>query len=282
MNKPGRQSKDFNEILNIQTTLNVTNEKWDSIFHNWDNPLECNSNKRPTGCTICNELKKGNVVINNNKKYTANILIVGDIHKRLDIIHKLMNKYDCPIISTGDLDLNLSDKIDKLPYPLYIIKGNHDIYNISDIQTLTKYNIIYPGNDFLLNNKILIFGGIYSSKKTYQLSSTLEGKNKRFFTIEDIEKILNNNRGKQPNILITHQAIANILPLNEKIKVEEGCELLNKLVDTFKPFYYIHGHHHITYNNMYGKIKCFGLSNLNLDPKAYVIYNLLTNEIYNN
>ena len=53
-----RQSKDFKEILNIQTDMLTTQEKWDAIFHNWEIPEKCAGRKRPTGCSICDKLIK--------------------------------------------------------------------------------------------------------------------------------------------------------------------------------------------------------------------------------
>ncbi|HNW88132.1 MAG TPA: hypothetical protein PKN48_00585 [Bacteroidales bacterium] len=57
-----RESKDFNEIKNIQTDLDVTQEKWDTIFHNWDNPDECQQKLRPEGCSICERLSLGEII----------------------------------------------------------------------------------------------------------------------------------------------------------------------------------------------------------------------------
>lgn len=53
-----RQSKDFNEIWNIQTECNVSDEQWDRIFHNYEHPELCNQDKKPRGCTICDQLRK--------------------------------------------------------------------------------------------------------------------------------------------------------------------------------------------------------------------------------
>jgi len=53
-----RQSIDFNDIWNIQSDMNVTNEDWDQIFHNWDDPDNCAGNKRPIGCSVCRQLEK--------------------------------------------------------------------------------------------------------------------------------------------------------------------------------------------------------------------------------
>lgn len=48
-----RQSKDFKEIWNIQTEMNVEDLKWDKIFHNWDDPENCTQRKLGKGCIIC-------------------------------------------------------------------------------------------------------------------------------------------------------------------------------------------------------------------------------------
>lgn len=64
-----RQSKDFKEIVNLQTDMNTTNEKWDKIFHNWDNPIECNGRKKIPKCSICEKLDNGETVMHNNREY---------------------------------------------------------------------------------------------------------------------------------------------------------------------------------------------------------------------
>lgn len=52
-----RQSKDFKEVWNIQTDMNIDNLKWGKIFHNWDNPDQCSQKKR--GCAICDMIGRG-------------------------------------------------------------------------------------------------------------------------------------------------------------------------------------------------------------------------------
>ena len=78
--KPTRaQSKDFNEIWNIQSEMNVSYEEWDEIFHNWDNPMECEGRKRPTGCVICELIEKKGFVIRktNGERYDDKGKITG-------------------------------------------------------------------------------------------------------------------------------------------------------------------------------------------------------------
>lgn len=66
------QSKDFNEIVNTHTSLNIAPEEWDRTFHKWDDPMECSGRKRTGGCTICKKLDKGETVVRkeDNKSFT--------------------------------------------------------------------------------------------------------------------------------------------------------------------------------------------------------------------
>lgn len=48
-----RQSKDIYDIWNVQTDMEISKEKWDSIFHNYDDPEKCCARNRPEGCSIC-------------------------------------------------------------------------------------------------------------------------------------------------------------------------------------------------------------------------------------
>lgn len=57
-----RQSKDFKEVINIQTDMNIDDLKWDKIFHNWDNYNECNQRKLGKGCIICKMIDNGESV----------------------------------------------------------------------------------------------------------------------------------------------------------------------------------------------------------------------------
>ncbi len=54
--KAGAQSKDFNEIRNTHTDMKVSQEEWDRIWHNYENPENCSGRKRVLGCTICDQL----------------------------------------------------------------------------------------------------------------------------------------------------------------------------------------------------------------------------------
>lgn len=57
-----RQSKDFNDITNLQSDMSVADLKWDKIFHKWDDPENCTQKKLIKGCLICNLIEKGESV----------------------------------------------------------------------------------------------------------------------------------------------------------------------------------------------------------------------------
>lgn len=56
MDETNTQSKDFNEIRNTQSKMEVSTKEWDRQFHNYENPEKCAGRKRVTGCTICDQL----------------------------------------------------------------------------------------------------------------------------------------------------------------------------------------------------------------------------------
>ena len=57
-----RQSKDFKEIVNIQTDMDIDDLKWDRTFHNWKEPENCSGRKRVKGCIICEMIDNGESV----------------------------------------------------------------------------------------------------------------------------------------------------------------------------------------------------------------------------
>lgn len=52
-----RQSKDFKEIWSTQSEMNVADDDWDQMFHNWDNPKECKQNRVHHKCSVCEHLR---------------------------------------------------------------------------------------------------------------------------------------------------------------------------------------------------------------------------------
>lgn len=313
-----RQSKDFGDISNIQTDVNIDSEKWDKIFHNWDHPEKCAGKQKPQGCKICDKLMNMEYVVNNNTIYNTTILIVGDIHGQLNRVKELAEQFKInTVISTGDLEIytsleeissdkkavkNRSDNLLKnytsinknilqpLSFKLFCVKGNHDVYSTESIKQLETYNIFYPENGksgglITVNGaNILVFGGIFSKNNFNAYPEELEDTKKKYFTQNEINSILEKMNNTNIDLLITHQVAENIIENTGHIKHEEGNKNLNVLLDNLNPNIYIHGHHHITYKKNYINsnnkiINVFGLGNLSSNPNSYILYETLSKKV---
>jgi len=300
--KKNRQSTDFKEIWNIQTDLNVTQDAWDNIFHTWEDATKCPGNHRTTGCVICEQLKtKGYVIRKNGNIYSSNLLIVGDIHSNYAGLQKIINsRIDLTaVISVGDLALwkNENDAMtDKKAYyktktqinnfiknpvkfkiPIYMIKGNHDDFDNMYSDWFKSLNIHYIRQADILsigNLRIGCLGGIYSPVKYTLDSKNFVKREKRFYTLSEIEALKNTDI----DILITHQAAADVLEKKDFMK-DEGSKYLQDLFNNLNPRYYIHGHHHINYKKVYNKTTIYGLGNFCKNENSYIIINTLTKEV---
>ena len=59
-----RQSKDFNEIWNVQSEMNVSEDDWDQMFHDWEGgPDTCNQNRQYKQCAVCKKLLENGYAI---------------------------------------------------------------------------------------------------------------------------------------------------------------------------------------------------------------------------
>ena len=69
-----RQSVDFNDICNLQTSMDIDHDQWDELFHNWDDPKKCTGKSRVVGCVICDILEKNGKVTRkaDGKVFTMN------------------------------------------------------------------------------------------------------------------------------------------------------------------------------------------------------------------
>ena len=144
-----------------------------------------------------------------------------------------------------------TDKIPRFKVPVYFMGGVHDDYNI-DVDYLATKNIHFSPRSALLGHidsavQISCLGGIRSAIKINRDPKTLIGKDRRFFTLEDIENIRKTHDQVPIDILVTHQAAMGCLPIRHNVKREEGSRELRMLLDYIKPRYYIHGHHHHNY-----------------------------------
>jgi len=310
MERPHRQSQDFGEIWNIQTDMETTQEKWDSIFHNRKEPWKCSGRKKVTGCKECKEIEHTGI---DSKGNSFIVPIIGDLHANLEgleTLYKNNNFYKAiivgdlclyPTIESAKLDTKSYSKnkiaIEKLIQKIknkqltalsletVSLLGNHDNFPDLNNDLFNKLNITYIKNGTLLeigNLTIATLGGIYSPVKFNWNTSKLKEYNKRFYTREDIENLLTaiDSLNKNIDILITHEAAEGVLPTLPS-KTDEGKKVLSDLLFEVNPKYYIHGHHHKQYEKHLFKknkydIEVIGLGNFGTNSNAFVKFNALT------
>lgn len=231
-----------------------------------------------------------------------NLLIIGDVHCNLKALYSLISKYQdkvCAAIQVGDFGLyhsedsigsdkkilkkhnqfRLAEKIisklqsktlDPLPIPLYYIKGNHDDFDNLDSVELRRLNIHYlpQGSITEINGRLVgAMGGIFSPKRRTLDASNFTGREKRFYTLTEIDDLLADYRSDAVEILVTHQAADGVLPE----KCAEGTKDFVPLLKMRKLRYYLHGHHHISYEENVDGIQCIGLGNFGSNQKSYKI-----------
>jgi len=215
------------------------------------------------------------------------LLIVGDVHTDLKGLHKLvcdLHKTDKikAVLQVGDFELYQSDTAikqeekylvklqkeraakrlknsilgetaPKFPIPIFYIKGNHEDFDNLGSKYLSRINIHYipQGHITRVAGHIVAgIGGIHSSVKKYLQSNELEGYDRRFYTIEDVQNLTKNPLSDEVEILITHQAASGIIPSDlpgKRHSWEEGTKDFEKLLNLPKLRHYIHGHHHVNY-----------------------------------
>lgn len=147
------------------------------------------------------------------------------------------------------IELYENDKIKKFDVPVYFIKGIHDDYDI-DEGYLKHKNMFFIKEGTVISVddiNIACLGGIYSKLKITRKPKRLYGKDRRFFTNDEIEALQQEAEKSKIDVLFTCQAATGCLPIRHNVKQEEGSRELRRLLDSIKPRYYIHGHHHHNY-----------------------------------
>lgn len=205
------------------------------------------------------------------------LAIVGDIHSNVNLLNKLVKErpYIQNIIQVGDMGIYFSpEKVDKksiytekilkekpeMDRTTYFIKGSHEHFNMLKNPFLKKKNFYYieQGKIETINNlKIAFLGGIYSPTKSNE---------KKFYTEQEVNKLKNNSRGQIIDILITHEGPKGLV---KKPNSDEGSHIILDLLQTIRPKYHIHGHHHWNYKTRYRSTKVIGLGNFNKNNQSF-------------
>jgi Icc-related predicted phosphoesterase len=287
--------------------MEVSTKKWNSIFHNRVEPWNCNDRKRPAGCQECSLIEQTGKDSKNNSFILS---VVGDVHADITSLLEHSKSELYSILTVGDVQMYTSQAealIDKVGYlknkvsidnflttidnkqisrfsvPVNSILGNHDNFvNLqSPIYNSMNFSYLKNGTIFKVGSLTIgILGGVFSPKNFQTPISAQLATRKKYFLEEEIMNLIKAASGQQIDILVTHQAPLGVLPKLPS-NVDEGNGHLTTLLETLKPKYLIHGHHHRDYRSEYNGTKIIGLGNFSKNKNSFINFNILTGDVIN-
>lgn len=141
-----RQSQDFGEIWNVQTNLNVTEQRYQEIFHNWKNPSECKQNRPGSPCWVCSELKSVGKV----KDSSVKILVIKNLSEIKELISNDLFK---AIIYIGLEEKNQLEK--EINIPIHSLSENLQIDNLIITQNFLELeNFLNSDSSYMIVNSL--------------------------------------------------------------------------------------------------------------------------------
>ena len=222
------------------------------------------------------------------------IYITGDTHRDFSRFYKLEKDTDNMLIVLGDVGINYylneEDKIykeylKKLKLKLFCVRGNHEERpeNISTYKEVEMFggkvfieeecpNLIFAkdGETYYIDGKkILVIGGAYSVDKQYRLLHGYKWFKDEQLTKEEMDTILDEVKGKQFDIVLTHTCPYKYEPREvfmqglDQSKVDKSMEhFLDKVEENINYDKWYCGHYHIEkqvdkLEFMFGRIKIF-------------------------
>ena len=222
------------------------------------------------------------------------IYITGDTHRDFSRFYKLEKDTDNMLIVLGDVGINYylneEDKIykeylKKLKLKLFCVRGNHEERpeNISTYKEVEMFggkvfieeeypNLIFAKDGETYNidgKKILVIGGAYSVDKQYRLLHGYKWFKDEQLTKEEMDTILDEVKGKQFDIVLTHTCPYKYEPREvfmqglDQSKVDKSMEhFLDKVEENINYDKWYCGHYHTEkqvdkLEFMFGRIKIF-------------------------
>lgn len=204
------------------------------------------------------------------------IYITGDTHRDFSRFYKLEKDTDNMLIVLGDVGINYylneEDKIykeylKKLKLKLFCVRGNHEERpeNISTYKEVEMFggkvfieeeypNLIFAkdGETYYIDGKkILVIGGAYSVDKQYRLLHGYKWFKDEQLTKEEMDTILDEVKGKQFDIVLTHTCPYKYEPREvfmqglDQSKVDKSMEhFLDKVEENINYDKWYCGHYH--------------------------------------
>lgn len=204
--------------------------------------------------------------------------ILGDAHGKFDVILNIIksNPHVKRWFQIGDLG-GESMEYPEFPSNFHFIQGNHE--NWDYLARLKEEH----DPSFLVNGTfnsydtadisyiVGVLGGNYSPLNYNNQTTSLVGRKRRFFTVDDYDSLIYNhirlNNRMKVDILLTHEAPT---PFKKSI-VDIGIPIVTDVLKKIKPDIHFFGHHHIYKIIDHGECLSVGLE---YADKSYILYNL--------
>lgn len=153
------------------------------------------------------------------------------------------------IISCGDLKSEyLSFLATMVPIPVLYVHGNHD----------DKYKAKPPEGCICIENKIYNFNGVrilgLGGSHRYKDGDNQYTEAQMMRRITKMKLKLTVNRGF--DILVTHSPAYGFHDGEDQC--HRGFEAFNRLIKTYHPKYFVHGHVHMNYGRQYPRVDAIG------------------------
>lgn len=153
------------------------------------------------------------------------------------------------IISCGDLKSEyLSFLATMVPIPVLYVHGNHD----------DKYKAKPPEGCICIENKIYNFNGVrilgLGGSYRYKDGDNQYTEAQMMRRIAKMKLKLTVNRGF--DILVTHSPAYGFHDGEDQC--HRGFEAFNRLIETYHPKYFVHGHVHMNYGRQYPRVDAIG------------------------
>lgn len=185
------------------------------------------------------------------------ILLVGDVHQKLDHLKRLLTKknFDGPVVQLGDLGFNY-DKLSDMPgNPFRFLGGNHDNYLAykNCPESLGDYGTL----DSLGRPDVFFIRGGLSIDKKYRTRG-FDWFPEEQLTDTEFHDCLAAYSVAKPEIVISHECPQIAIPhvaqfSDEYIVANFGCSLpsktsvfLQNILMIHLPKYWIFGHYHVS------------------------------------
>ena len=194
---------------------------------------------------------------------------IGDAHGKWRELKESLDPSVDYSIQVGDMGFGFPNKVyPEFPSNFYWIAGNHD--NFEELELNPPSHYIPKSQTRLLGSVTLGFlGGGESIDKNWRIHGSSWWPQETITFKEMEEAIIKFNLHK-PKIICTHEcplSIRNMVTGSNKIDIK-GFDTSSKALEivwknlSYKPEYWIFGHHHVSFDKTFNGLRFIGLNEL--------------------